>query len=41
MISVGQSRRVDIVTEMQEILGSYVEIWEAGALSEGVKIYVK
>jgi len=41
MITIGQSPRVDIVPEMKEILGSEVEIIEAGALdgltSEEVK----
>lgn len=32
MITIGQSPRVDIVPEMREILGSEVEIIEAGAL---------
>jgi protein AroM len=32
MITIGQSPRVDIVPEMQEILGTDVEILEAGAL---------
>ncbi len=32
MITIGQSPRIDIVPEMEEILGSDVEILEAGAL---------
>ncbi len=32
MITIGQSPRIDIVPEMQEILGTDVEILEAGAL---------
>ncbi len=32
MITIGQSPRIDIVPEMKEILGSDVEILEAGAL---------
>jgi 3-methyladenine DNA glycosylase AlkD len=45
MITIGQSPRVDIVPEMQEILGTDVEILEAGALDgltlEEVKSWAK